>query len=82
MIKVSTVTAIEELKSLKRTVYDGCTTDMALDMAINSIEFLRELSIRIRELKTDLKSEDQSYYIGYMSALSAVEGILAEVKDG
>ena len=40
------------------------------------------LKAEIYKLKCQQDSKNQDYYTGYMSALSTVEGILAEMEEG
>ena len=40
------------------------------------------LKAEIYKLKCQQDSKNQDYYTGYMSALSTVEGILAEMGEG
>ena len=41
---------------------------------------LAQLGKEIAELKRRITSQNQDYYTGYMSALSTVEGIMAEME--
>ena len=43
---------------------------------------LEKILEEIKKLKCNQDSENQDYITGYMSALSAVEGIIAEENDG
>ena len=43
---------------------------------------VEELKAEIYKLKCQQDSKNQDYYTGYMSALSTVEGILAEIGEG
>lgn len=41
---------------------------------------LQKLAEEIAEFKRHIKSENRDYLIGYLSALSVVEGMIAEMK--
>lgn len=53
----------------------------ALLIAEKSIKMLRSLKDQIFLLKRAVKSENSDYLTGYMCALSAVEGMIAEVEN-
>ena len=52
---------------------------MLLSADVAPVEMLKA---EIYKLKCQQDSDNQDYYTGYMSALSTVEGILAEMGEG
>lgn len=49
---------------------------------VENMNVLEKILEEIRELKCNQDSKKQDYITGYMSALSTVEGIIAEENDG
>lgn len=45
-------------------------------------ENLTKISEQISSIKRNVKSENSDYLTGYISALSAVEGVIAEIDGG
>ena len=57
-----------------------CKADEAFLMAKQSLEAWDKLKEAIIELKQNQNSENTDYATGYMSALSTVEGVIAEME--
>ena len=69
--------------SLSRTAfaYDDNTVWGAVNMATEALETIDSLKDQITLLKRSVKSENSDYLTGYTCALSAVEGVIAEVNN-
>ena len=53
----------------------------AFDEAVKALELVDSLKAQIRSAKLNLKSENVDYLTGCLSALSAVEGMIAEKEN-
>lgn len=74
-----TITGKENAEIVCKTIAsfaDGIKAIPAADVAPVQI-----LKAEIYKLKCQQDSKNQDYYTGYMSALSTVEGILAEMRE-
>lgn len=67
---------INNMWSLEYQKNPESETTIAWDMAITCLETWDILQAEIRKLKVNQKCENKDYYIGFISALSIVEGIM------
>ena len=74
--------AIETIKYDLTEKYAYTEIGEALNIAIRILESLGSLKKQIADVKRSIKSENCDYLTGYICALSAVEGMIAEIELG